>query len=63
MSGRTDPKKPRRPRPDAAATRPLAVHAHQPAGTKLVRRFFRAKTGEKAKTGSEARKWYRAYQP
>ena len=42
-----------------AATRPLALHEHNPPGAKLLRRFYKAKHG--VKSGYlRARAWYRA---
>lgn len=49
-------------RPDRAQTRRYAIHEHNPAGAKLVRRFYRAKHGLRDTHANEA-KWYRAYAP
>lgn len=62
MSARTTPKAKRHKRPDARKTKPFALHEHQPAGTKLCRRFMKTRTDVKAKTGAEARHWYRTVQ-
>lgn len=35
----------------------------QPAGTKLILRFYKAKHGIKAKNVEEALEWYRTYDP
>lgn len=35
----------------------------QPAGTKLILRFYKAKHGIKAKSTEEALEWYRTYDP
>lgn len=50
-------------RKDRAQTRPHAVHAHNPAGSKQVLRWFKAKHGTQAKTVGEAWTWYRNYNP
>jgi hypothetical protein len=38
-----------------------ARHKRNPAGTKMVMRFFKAKQGAKANTVAEAWAWYRIY--
>lgn len=47
---------------ERAATRPYALHQRNPAGSKLVRKFYRAKFGVRA-SRREAAKWYSAYAP
>lgn len=48
-----------------AMTRPFALHDHNPPGSKLLRRFYKAKhdrysrTGARADTYLRARNWYR----
>ena len=47
-----------RDRPDKVGTRPHAIHKHNPAGSKMVRGFYRAKFGLK-KSYMESLEWYR----
>lgn len=58
MSGPTARKAPRRKRPSAGKTRPLAVHKGSRAGAKLLKGFYRAKHGAKPDSPAEARAWY-----
>lgn len=54
------------PRPSNCATvrqtRPYARHERNPAGSKLVRQFYRAKHGHRD-TFERSERWYRAYSP
>lgn len=44
-----------------AKTRAYALHEVNPAGTKMVLRFYKAKHGTHAASLDEAWKWYRGY--
>lgn len=45
-------------RPMRAKTRPFALHESNPAGTKAVLRYYKAKHGVNAPTVEEAWKWW-----
>lgn len=51
------PKPPHKDRPLRGQTRTYAVHKHNPTGSKLLRKFYRAKHGIAA-TYAEALSWY-----
>ena len=40
-------------------TRSYALHAHQPAGTKFLKRTFKAKYGRAARDSEELQRWAR----
>jgi hypothetical protein len=52
---------PRRERDRRAKTRPFAMHQHNPAGTKALLRYFKAKNGVRAESVEKAREWYALY--
>jgi hypothetical protein len=41
-----------------AKTCPFAIHRHNPAGSKLLRRAMKQATGKKRPTYAEAKRWY-----
>lgn len=47
MSRKSKPPYPRRDRNERGATRPHAIHDENPAGAKLLRRWYKAQTGMK----------------
>jgi len=52
---------PNRTRRERAKTLPRAIHAVHRAGTKLLKRFYRAKHGVRPASARETREWYATY--
>jgi len=46
-----------------AKTRPHAIHRHNPPGTKMLRRFYRAKHGVKANSLKKLLTWWDTFNP
>lgn len=59
MARNNRPPHPGAARASVGKTDPFALHKHSRAGTKLLRRFCKAKFGKRV-TAEEARAWYGA---